>query len=78
MSAVRGQATGSVTPASSSTWMALTLELWLIVALGLATGITALLFYGRMADLERRVDAIESAAPAIDASAQARGTSRAM
>ena len=57
--------------AGGSTWMALTVELWLIVALGLATGVMAMLLYGRVADLERRVDALEGSISAIESSAHA-------
>jgi hypothetical protein len=43
-------------------WLVLSLELWLVVALGLAVGATGTFLYSRVAALEQRIETLEGRA----------------
>ena len=42
-----------------SQWLILSIEMWLIVALGLAVGVSGLYLYYRVIDLENRIEVLE-------------------
>jgi hypothetical protein len=53
----------------TSQWLMLSLELWLIISLGLAVGVAGTFLYWRVVSLEQRVATLESVGGAASPSA---------